>query len=119
VFEKRFLEQWNEQGVRDDCGGLSPAILYGKDAKNGASALEEHQRIFMTKVWADSLGFAGAKMIRRIIGIAHVADLDKIPDADVRARCERAALKCGRELMLNATTLTPESIVDVVKSCEL
>ena len=118
IFEKRFLEQWNEQGVRDDCGGLSPAILYGKDVKSGASALEEHQRTFMRKIWADTLGFAGAKMIRRIIGIAHVADLDKIPDANVRAQCERAALKCGRELMLNATTLTPESIVDVVKSCE-
>ena len=118
VFETRFLEQWNEQGVRDDHGGLSPVAHYGKDVKGGAAALEAHQQTFMRKVWADSLGFAGAKMIRRIIGIAHVADLDKIPDDDVRAQCERAALKCGRALMLEASTLTLESVTNIVQSME-
>jgi len=118
VFEKRFLEQWNEQGVRDDCGGLSPAILFGAGVADGANALKAHQGAYMKQIWEDSLGFAGAEMIRRIIGIAHVADLDEIPDADIRALCERAALMCGRELMLNAKKLTPASIVDVVKSQE-
>ena len=118
VFEKRFLEQWNEQGVRDDCGGLSPAILFGAGVADGANALKAHQEAYMKQIWEDSLGFAGAEMIRRIIGIAHVADLDEIPDADIRALCERAALMCGRELMLNAKKLTPASIVDVVKSQE-
>ena len=118
VFEKRFLEQWNEQGVRNDCGSLSPAILYGADVSNGSAALASHQQAFMQRIWADSLGFAGAKMIRRIIGIAHVADLDKIPDADVRAQCERVALKCGRELMLNSTMLTPATVIDMVTACE-
>ena len=41
-------------------------------------------------------------MIRRIVGIAHVEDLDSIPDADVRANCERKALRFGRELLVNA-----------------
>ena len=118
VFETRFLEQWNEQGVRDDHGGLSPVAHYGKDVKDSAAALEAHQQTFMRKVWTDSLGFAGAKMIRRIIGIAHVADLDKIPDDDVRAQCERAALKCGRALMLEASTLTLESVTNIVQSME-
>jgi 5-methylthioribose kinase len=118
VFETRFLEQWNEQGVRDDHGGLSPVAHYGKDVKDSAAALEAHQQTFMRKVWTDSLGFAGAKMIRRIIGIAHVADLDKISDDAVRAQCERAALKCGRALMLEASTLNPESVIDIVQSME-
>ena len=32
----------------------------------------------------DTLGFAGCKMVRRIVGIAHVEDMDSIADADLR-----------------------------------
>ena len=117
VFETRFMQQWNEQGVRDDHGSLSPVAHYGAGVQGGADALEAHQRTFLRKVWVDSLGFAGAKMIRRIIGIAHVADLEKIPEVEVRARCERAALRCGRALVLGASTLaTPDSVIEMVRS---
>lgn len=114
TFERRFLEQWDEQGVRDDTGGLSPAMLFGEGVTDGQAALKAHQSAFMRKIWADSLGFAGAKMIRRIIGIAHVADLEKIEDADARSECERKALRCGRALILDAASLTPENIVETI-----
>jgi 5-methylthioribose kinase len=39
---------------------------------------------FLSQLLADSLGFAGAKMIRRIVGIAHVEDLESIPDPETR-----------------------------------
>ena len=42
---------------------------------------------------------AGAFIIRRIVGIAGVADLRDIPDVDVRAGCERRALMLGRVLL--------------------
>ena len=42
-------------------------------------------------------------MIRRIIGIAHVEDLESIQDADRRADCERLALKIARELVVNGS----------------
>lgn len=34
----------------------------------------------MNSLFEDMLGFAGAKMIRRILGIAHVEDLESIED---------------------------------------
>ena len=40
-----------------------------------------------------------ASSCRRIVGIAHVADLDSIEDADVRAECERRALEFGKKLV--------------------
>ena len=40
----------------------------------------------------NTLGFAGAKMIRRILGLAHVEDLESIEDTDIRAACETRAL---------------------------
>jgi 5-methylthioribose kinase len=49
-----------------------------------------------------ALGFVGVKMIRRILGLAHVAELEAILDPDLRARCERKALRIGRLLVVNA-----------------
>jgi len=39
-------------------------------------------------------------MVRRLVGIAHVADMNTIEDADVRAGCERRALHFGRSLLV-------------------
>ena len=41
-------------------------------------------------------------MIRRILGLAHVEDLESIADPERRARCEAKALGLARELMLGA-----------------
>lgn len=43
---------------------------------------------------------AGAFIIRRLVGIAHTADMDSIADADVRAACELRALRFGRHLLV-------------------
>jgi len=40
------------------------------------------------------------KMIRRILGLAHVEDLESIADPDRRAASERRALALARELVL-------------------
>ena len=55
----------------------------------------------MQRIFADSIGFAGAKMIRRIVGIAHVADLDEITDADIRSACEKKCLTLARSMILD------------------
>jgi 5-methylthioribose kinase len=65
----------------------------------------------MREVLTDSFGFAGAKMTRRVVGIAHVADLESIKDQDARAHCERRALACGRRFMLEAGSLSIEDAV--------
>ena len=59
-------------------------------------------RKYMRELRADALGFSGAKMVRRIVGIAHNADLEEIQDADARAKCERRVLALGRRLVTNA-----------------
>ncbi|WP_375054983.1 S-methyl-5-thioribose kinase [Zobellella sp. DQSA1] len=65
---------------------------------------------FLRRVWQDSLGYAGTEMIRRTIGIAHVADLDGIEDPAVRARSQRQALALGRRLVLEAGQLGPADL---------
>lgn len=43
-------------------------------------------------------------MIRRLVGIAHTADMDSIEDADTRAACELRALRFGRHLLVEGPT---------------
>ena len=38
--------------------------------------------------------------IRRIVGIAHVEDLESIKDADVRSSCEKVSLLFARRLVV-------------------
>ncbi len=57
-------------------------------------------------IWVDMLGFAGIETHRRILGLAHNADFEKIADADLRAACEARALKFGRHLAVNRSTVS-------------
>lgn len=58
--------------------------------------------LYPQDVFVDSLGFAGCKMVRRIVGIAHVEDFKAIRDDATRAACERRALRFGRALVVGA-----------------
>jgi 5-methylthioribose kinase len=40
--------------------------------------------------------------VRRLVGIAHVADFDSIEDVPTRAACEVRALGFGRQLLAGA-----------------
>ena len=118
VFASRFRELWNEEGISSDTSGLAPGSLFSAAA--GAegdvdAALRAHQDKFIDDVWKDTLGFAGAKMTRRIVGIAHVADLDSIGDADARARCETNALRCARRMILEAGSLSVDDVCAMAK----
>ena len=66
----------------------------------------------LAAVFGDAVGFAGAKMIRRIIGISHVEDLESIADVERRAACEMKALTAARQMLLNRADMA--GIGDVV-----
>lgn len=59
-------------------------------------------------IWWDTLGFAGMKMIRRIVGVAHVADLEEIQDTHARSTCEKKALLLARILVLASQRNDPD-----------
>lgn len=61
------------------------------------------QDAFLRRLFEESLGFAGCKMIRRIVGLAHVADLEKIDDPERRVHAERLGLEVGRRLIVGRT----------------
>lgn len=94
-FAGRFLALWNCDAA---AGDAYPKSLFADEA--GRRAFAGVQHAYMRRLFADTLGFAAAKMIRRILGLAHVLDLESIKDPDRRAACERRALRLARALMV-------------------
>ncbi len=90
AFHDRFLGLWRTAGH----GDAWPAALF-REPGDGA-ALESARRQYLDALFADMLGYAACKMIRRVVGFAHVADLDDIADPARRACCERSALGIAR-----------------------
>ncbi|KAA8545814.1 hypothetical protein F0562_020735 [Nyssa sinensis] len=92
LFHKKFTALWDEH--KDGSGEAYLPAIYN----NSELQLLVKQK-FMKDLFHDSLGFGAAKMIRRIVGVAHVADFESITDASKRAVCERRALDFAKVLL--------------------
>jgi 5-methylthioribose kinase len=100
LFDRRFRALWNTRHASET---LAPGLFAGGA---GPAALKEAQDAYLRRLFADSLGFAGCKMTRRILGLAHVEDLESIAQPDLRAECEKRALKLARTLMVEGAGFT-------------
>lgn len=67
---------------------------------------------YMKRLLQDTIGFAGCKMIRRVHGLAPVADIATIPDPETRAKAEKLALSIGTALIKQ--NRQAESITEVL-----
>lgn len=90
--------------------------LMSNECREPALQNSLYQQRFLQQVFADALGYAGCELIRRTVGLAHVADLDSISDATKRADCQRKALKLGRELIMQRASLANiEQLIALVR----
>ncbi|MEM0907720.1 MAG: S-methyl-5-thioribose kinase [Pseudomonadota bacterium] len=93
-FARRFSELWRTERT----GDAYAHSLY--EDQNHHDASEMALTSFLEQLEVDSLGFAGAKMARRILGLAGVADLEGIEPSTLRAECETRALDFARLLIV-------------------
>jgi 5-methylthioribose kinase len=82
IFEEEFRTLWKEK------------------AREPYASMKGYEDDYLLRLLQDTLGFAGCKMIRRVIGLAHVPDLESIDDPKLRAKGERLALAIGQQLVL-------------------
>ncbi|KAF7126730.1 hypothetical protein RHSIM_Rhsim11G0159400 [Rhododendron simsii] len=92
LFHKKFTALWDEH--KDGSGEAYLPAIY-----NNPQLQQLVKQKFMSDLFHDTLGFGAAKMIRRIVGVAHVEDFESIADAGVRAGCERRALDFAKMLL--------------------
>ena len=97
----------DDAGVMGDDKGASTDDQAAGDAfpdsvfasPGDAAVLLAARGAYLDSVFADMLGFSACKMIRRIVGFAHVADFERVHDTSRRAKCEAAALSMARLLL--------------------
>ena len=65
------------------------------------NTLSAIQADYMDSLFHETLGFAAACMIRRIVTIAQISDYTTIQNRAVRAACSERALKLARRLLVN------------------
>jgi 5-methylthioribose kinase len=109
TYEVEFKNLW----LSERTGELYPKNVFPQS--NSKESLNSLSR-YLTSILADSFGFAGAKMIRRIIGVSHVEDMTTIEDPDLRAACESRALSIARTLILKRNSLS--NVQEAIKIAE-
>ena len=71
----------------------------------------------MKRVLQDAAGYAGCKVIRRVVGLSHVADIDTIADAAAKERAERLALAIGTAMVKgNREIQHIDELIDICQS---
>ncbi|KIL41259.1 methylthioribose kinase [Gordoniibacillus kamchatkensis] len=95
-FERNFRALWNEHAA--DRMARTPG----------------YQDVYVAALLQDTIGFAGCKMVRRVYGLAHVADIDRIEDAAARERAQRLALAIGTALIKrNRSARSFDEVLDI------
>ena len=93
-FARKFVELWRTEAKGD---AYPPSLFAGAD---GAARLEAERQAYMAKLFGDTVGFAAAKIIRRILGLAHNIDFELIEDPKRRAVCEARSLRLARAMLV-------------------
>ncbi|OME78011.1 S-methyl-5-thioribose kinase [Paenibacillus sp. FSL A5-0031] len=100
LFDQKFRALWDEHGL-----------------DRIASSTPGYQDYYMNRLLQDAVGFAGCKIVRRIVGLSHVIDVDRIPDAAAKEKAQRLALAIGTSLIRNnRNTQSIEEVIDVALS---
>jgi 5-methylthioribose kinase len=107
-FSRKFVELWRAEAQ----GDAYPATLFMGEA--GAARLEGERQAYMARLFQDMVGFAAAKIIRRILGLAHNIDFEWIEDTRLRAICEARSLRLARAMLVD--TLSFGTIRAVTKA---
>ncbi|MFI2856615.1 S-methyl-5-thioribose kinase [Paenibacillus sp. JSM ZJ436] len=110
--EQRLLDMvpavWNEFESRF-------RALWNRDLQDEMARTPGYQDHYISQILKDTAGFAGCKMIRRIVGLSHVADIDGIPDDALREAAQRKALAIGKALVRhNRSVSSIEHFMEVI-----
>lgn len=83
-------------------------IIWDKDSKDIITTISDFKDSYIKNLLHETVGFCTCEVMRRIIGMAHVPDLDSIEDLENRAKAQILGLKISKELILN------RNIVDTI-----
>ncbi|MDT8856830.1 S-methyl-5-thioribose kinase [Paracoccaceae bacterium Fryx2] len=98
-FAAEFARLWRSERR----GMLYPATLF--EDQGQADGAEQALLEVLAGIWRDTLGFAGVEIHRRTLGLAHIAEYERIADEKTRAACEARGLRLGRALIMGQDSI--------------
>jgi len=105
-FEAKFLALWDAQ---QKSALITPGFI-------DDTTLTAYKKSFMERIFQESIGFAGAKIARRVFGIAGVEEIRGIKDPRKRKAAAMHALRLGTTLIARYNTFhTVGELLDMVK----
>ena len=124
------IQAWLLEQVASVWNGFAKkftALWVAHDAHAGSSFMgnardEESQSLFreafVRHIFSDALGFAGCEMIRRMVGLAKVAEIAAIPDETARALIEVRTLRLAEALLVGRDDFQFISeVIDLAEEC--
>ena len=96
-FEKNYAELWNTHN------------------KSPFRHVTGYLPYLLTKFKRDAFGFAGCELIRRTIGLSHVADLNVMEDKETKIAAKTATLKLGALLIKKREELDVPAVIEWIK----
>jgi len=94
-FRGNFIDLW-----RGNPGGDAYLDIQFSDVV-GQAILEQERQSFLDEIFADTLSFAAAAIIRSIVGYSHFPELESITDPDRKAASEAGVLSLARAILLD------------------
>ncbi len=103
TFRTEFRRLWNTERT----GMLFPTSLFEDQGHDSSMACDQ----LLADINIDAMVFCGIEMHRRCLSLAHNADFEKIEDPAIRAPLEARNLEMGAQLILEANTVSDESLL--------
>jgi len=107
LFHYKFLDLWRRE--------KNSALV--RDGFLDKESMDEYKQKFMKNILRDSIGFAGAKIARRVYGVAGVEEIRGIEDKEDRKKAEDMALKIARKFVMNYESIeSPSEVIGMIQS---
>ncbi|MFD3158044.1 S-methyl-5-thioribose kinase [Haloimpatiens sp. FM7330] len=79
--------------------------IWDKNSKDIITKVPGYKEVYIENLLHETIGFCSCEIMRRIIGMAHVPDLDEIEDLHERAKAQKLGLKIGQTILLKRNKL--------------
>lgn len=90
--------------------------LWKNESKDIITEIDGFEETYINNLIHETIGFCCCEIMRRIIGMAHVPDLDSIEDLQDRAKAQILGLNIAKRLIINRNNINSfEEFIKIVK----
>lgn len=90
--------------------------LWKNESKDIITTIEGYEEYYIENLLHETIGFCSCEVMRRIIGMAHVPDLDEIENLQDRAKAQIMGLKIAQKMLLNRNSINSfNKFIDLIE----